>query len=144
MAGRRSARLRHAARAGGATSLLLGLSGFGFTAAALEPPPYTRLDEIGPAFSACWNPPAGLQVLEAVKVTARFSLRRDGSLMGQPQVTFATGEVALRARELLTRSAVEAIRACTPLRISLGLGQAIAGRPLAIRFIYKGPQGKGA
>jgi hypothetical protein len=104
----------------------------------------TRLDEVAPTLTACWRPPTGLRMLEAVEVTARFSIRRDGSLIGTPRVTFASGEVALQARELLTQSAVEAIRACTPLRISPGLGQAIAGRPFAIRFIYKGPQGRGA
>jgi hypothetical protein len=104
----------------------------------------SRLDQVAPAIRACWAPPAGLLGLEQIEVTVRFSLRRDGTLIGAPQVTFSSADVALRARELLTRSAAEAIRACTPLDLAAGLGNAIAGRPFAIRFIYKGPQGRGA
>ena len=81
---------------------------------------------------------------ERIEATARFALRRDGNLVGAPRVVFATAGVALRARELLTRSVVEAIAACTPVRMSARLGGAIAGRPLAIRFIHKGPSGRGA
>jgi hypothetical protein len=103
-----------------------------------------KLDEIAPALRACWKPPPGLAHFERVEATARFALRRDGSLVDEPRVVFATASVALRARELLTRSVVEAIAACTPLRMSAGLGGAIAGRPIAIRFIHKGPRGRGA
>jgi hypothetical protein len=113
-------------------------------ASAQTAPVLTRIDQIAPAFEPCWDPPPGLRALEGIAVTARFSLRRDGSLLGDPMVTFSTADVAIQARQLLTQSAVEAIRTCTPLKISLGLGQAIAGRPFAIRFIYKGPQGRGA
>ena len=127
----------------GALTLAFVLAGAPLAHAQSEPV-LTRLDQVAPAVTACWSPPAGLQILEGIQVTARFSIRRDGTLIGNPLVTFTSGEVALQARELLTRSAVEAIRACTPLRISPGLGRAIAGRPFAIRFIYKGPQGRGA
>jgi hypothetical protein len=103
-----------------------------------------KLAEVGPAIAACWQPPAGLTGFPDIEVTARFSLRRDGMLIGIPRITFATSDVAVRARELLTRAALEAIAACTPLRLSPELGAAIAGRPFAIRFIYRGPPGRGA
>jgi hypothetical protein len=103
-----------------------------------------KLTEVAPAIGACWQPPAGLAGFREIEVTARFSLRRDGKLIGVPRITFATSDVAVRARELLTRAALEAIAACTPLRLSPELGAAIAGRPFAIRFIYRGPPGRGA
>lgn len=102
-----------------------------------------RLPLIVPALRACWMPPPGLLGLERLEVTARFAIRTDGSLIGGPLVTFSTGVVEPRARELLTRSVLEAIRACTPLRMSPGLSRAIAGRPVSIRFIYVGRRGQG-
>jgi hypothetical protein len=103
-----------------------------------------KLADVVPAIGACWRPPSGLRGFERAEVTARFSLRRDGSLIGSPRTTYVTGELALNAREMLTRSTVEAISACTPLRISASLGNAIAGRMITIHFIYRGPRGRGA
>jgi hypothetical protein len=105
--------------------------------------PLGRLRDLFPAIGACWAPPAGLSRLESLEVTVRFSLRRDGSLFGAPRVTFATPAAETRAREVLRTSTVEAIRACTPLEITPALGGAIAGRPIAVRFIYQGPKGRG-
>ena len=56
---------------------------------------------------------------------------------------FVSGVGDPRTRELLTRSVLEAIRACTPLRMSPGLSRAVAGRPVSIRFIYVGRKGQG-
>jgi hypothetical protein len=103
-----------------------------------------KLADVVPAIGACWRPPSGLRGFERAEVTARFSLRRDGSLIGSPRTTYATGELALNAREMLTRSVVEAIAACTPVRISASLGNAMAGRMITIHFIYRGPRGRGA
>jgi hypothetical protein len=114
------------------------------TATKSRPAILDRLADVVPALGACWKPPAGLERFERIEATARFALRRDGGLIAEPRVVFATADVAIRARELLTRSVVEAIAACTPLRMSAGLGGAIAGRPITIRFIYRGPRGKGA
>jgi hypothetical protein len=102
------------------------------------------LDEIAPAIVGCWRPPQGLLGFERLEITARFSLRRDGSLMGEPAITFASAEIPPRARELLTRSVREAIRACTPLNLTDGLGQAVAGRPFSVRFVHTGRPGRGA
>ena len=82
-------------------------------------------------------------MLERLDVTARFALRTDGTLIGPPAITFAAGTIDMRGRDLLTRSVVEAIRACTPLRMSSGLASSIAGRPLSVRFIYVGRKGQG-
>ena len=37
----------------------------------------------------------------------------------------------------------EAIRRCTPLKLTKGFGEAVAGRPIAVRFIYQGQKGQG-
>ncbi len=93
-----------------------------------------RLDEIAPAVRRCWSPPPLPGDLTGAMVSLRFSLRRDGSLFGQPRVTWETrrGDAAFQQR--FSDSAVAAIRSCTPMRLSAGLGASIAGRPFTIRF----------
>jgi hypothetical protein len=93
-----------------------------------------RLDQIAPALQRCWNPPPLPGDLTGAMVSLRFSLRRDGSLFGQPRVTWETkrGDAAFQQR--FSDSAIAAIRSCTPMRLSAGLGASIAGRTFTIRF----------
>ncbi|MFD2250721.1 hypothetical protein FHS82_001527 [Pseudochelatococcus lubricantis] len=87
---------------------------------------------IGPALMACWKPPHGTEGLSA---TARFSFRRDGSLMGPPRITFARlGESDKRARAFLN-SIADAFNACTPLQFTSSFGRAVAGRIFTMRFV---------
>ena len=112
-------------------------------AAGGEGAPIDTLRDLYPALAACWRPPDGLAKFELTEITVRFSLRRDGSLVGAPRITFARTPGDERARALLTEAALIAIRRCTPARITQDLGGAIAGRPIALRFIYNGPRGQG-
>ena len=100
--------------------------------------------DVASVVRGCWSIPEGLRRLERIEVTVRFSLRADGSVLGQRRVSFATLPADTRARDLLARSALDAVADCTPLRLSPALGRAIAGRPFAIRFTYRGPSGQGA
>ncbi|CAO4135678.1 hypothetical protein [Methylorubrum extorquens] len=116
----------------------------GDTAAA----PADTLKALYPALAACWKAPEGLSRFERVEITARLSLRQDGSVIGMPQITFAKTPFAntpgdTRARDILIRATRDAIARCTPVRVTPALGGAIAGRPLALRFIYDGPRGQG-
>ena len=98
------------------------------------------LRQLYPALAACWSPPhfAATPQGPDVQVTARFSLRRDGSVIGTPRITYAAG-VTGRDRTLLTRATLAALGRCTPARLTPGLGRAIAGRPMALRFVYHPP-----
>lgn len=100
------------------------------------------LRAIFPALAACWRPPDGLRGLEQAEVTLRLSLRRDGTVVGEPRVTYATAPAQSRAYQLLAEAGLDSIRHCTPVPLTPGLGAAVAGRPLAIRFVYRGPRGK--
>lgn len=100
--------------------------------------------QVSDALRGCWQVPEGLRGFERVEVTVRFSLRADGSVQGERRVTAASFPATdRRARDLLARSAVEAVRRCDPFAISAGLGRAVAGRPFAIRLQYRGPRGPG-
>ncbi len=98
------------------------------------------LRQLFPALAACWTPPRFAATPEGpdVQVTARFSLRRDGSVIGSPRITYAAG-VTGSDRTTLTRATVAALGRCTPAHLTPGLGRAIAGRPLALRFVYHPP-----
>ncbi|RYE34208.1 MAG: hypothetical protein EOP23_05595 [Hyphomicrobiales bacterium] len=93
-----------------------------------------RLDEIAPALRRCWTPPPLPGELTGAMVSLRFSLRRDGSLFGQPRVTWETRRGDAEFQRRFGDSAIAAIRSCTPMRLSAGLGASIAGRPFTIRF----------
>jgi hypothetical protein len=101
------------------------------------------LRELYPRLAACWQVPPGLARFERTEITARFALRRDGSVIGEPRITFATQAPDSRARAILARAAVDAIRRCTPARITPALGGAIAGRPIALRFVSQSSRGQG-
>ncbi|MCU4180287.1 hypothetical protein [Bosea sp. BH3] len=98
-----------------------------------------KLVDLAPALRRCWSPPALPGDLTGAMVSVRFSLRRDGSLFGQPRVTWETRRGDAEFQKRFSDSAVEAIRSCTPMRLSAGLGASIAGRPFTIRFHGRGP-----
>lgn len=100
--------------------------------------PADTLAALFPVLASCWSAPAALGGTNGIEITARLSLRRDGSLIGPPRITYAAG-VADRQRGLLVRATLDALQACTPARITAGLGRAIAGRPVALRFVYHPP-----
>ena len=72
------------------------------------------------------------------EMTLRFSLRRDGALLGRPHITYSR----LPKDEADKRHVVENIAAamdrCLPVKITNGLGGAIAGRIMSYRFAWKG------
>ena len=100
--------------------------------------PADTLAALYPALAACWIVPSSLDGARGVEITARLSLRRDGSLIGAPRITYAAGVID-RQRAALVRATLDALRACTPARIGTGLGRAIAGRPVALRLVYRPP-----
>lgn len=74
------------------------------------------------------------------EVTIVFSLRRDGSLLGKPRVTYARLPRDQEEQRRLIENLAGAFGSCMPAPITNGLGDAIAGRPLAVRFVI-GPRG---
>ena len=50
-------------------------------------------------------------------------------------MTYASPNAPPDAREAYLNAITAALERCTPLRFSEGLGGAVAGRPIAIRFV---------
>jgi hypothetical protein len=96
------------------------------------------LDNIGDLFAAlrsCWTPPQTDSAKEGMQMTVRFSFKRSGDLIGPPRMTFATSGVPAEVRETYLKAINDSIDACVPLKFTGNLGGALAGRPIAIRYV---------
>jgi hypothetical protein len=96
------------------------------------------LDNIGDLFAAlrsCWTPPQADAAKEGMQMTVRFSFKRSGDLIGPPRLTFATAGVPSEVRETYLKAINDSIGACVPLKFTGNLGGALAGRPIAVRYV---------
>jgi len=96
------------------------------------------LDNIGDLFAAlraCWTPPQPDSAKEGMQMTVRFSFKRSGDLIGPPRMTFATAGVPPEVRETYFKAINDSIGGCVPLKFTGNLGGALAGRPIAIRYV---------
>jgi hypothetical protein len=96
------------------------------------------LDNIGDLFAAlrsCWTPPQADSAKAGMQMTVRFSFKRSGDLIGPPRLTFATAGVPTEVRETYLKAINDSIDACMPLKFTGNLGGALAGRPIAIRYV---------
>lgn len=95
------------------------------------------LDTIGDLFAAlrsCWSPPAD-NARGGMQMSVRFSFKRSGEIIGAPRVTYATSGVAQDTRETYRKAISSSLGGCLPLKFTGGLGGALAGRPIAIRYV---------
>jgi hypothetical protein len=100
--------------------------------------PGHELDSLGALFEAlraCWVPPPREDARAGMQMTVRFSLKRSGEIIGTPRVTFTSPDAPSAVREAYHNAITAMLERCTPLPLSRGLGGAIAGRPIAIRFV---------
>ena len=96
------------------------------------------LDSIGDLFAAlrsCWTPPQPESAKQGMQMTVRFSFKRSGDLIGPPRLTFVTQGAPVDVRETYLKAINASIDACVPLKFTGGLGGAVAGRPIAIRYV---------
>ena len=56
-------------------------------------------------------------------------------MIGPPRLTFATVGAAADVRDTYLRAINLSLDACIPLKFTSGLGGAIAGRPIMIRYV---------
>src|SRR3984885_9644727 len=96
------------------------------------------LDTIGDLFAelrSCWSPPPADSAQAGMQMTVRFSFKRDGGMIGAPRMTFATGGVWADTRDTYLKAINASLDGCIPLKFTSGLGGALAGRPIAIRYV---------
>jgi hypothetical protein len=96
------------------------------------------LDNIGDLFAAlraCWSPPPADAAREGMQMSVRFSFKRTGEMIAAPRVTFATSGVPADTRATYLKAITASLDTCLPLKFTDGLGGALAGRPIAIRYV---------
>ena len=91
--------------------------------------------EMYAALRACWLPPPRDSARHGMEYTIRFAFKRDGEIMAQPRVTYSSHEAPAKVRDVYRDAVNAALTRCTPLHFSKGMGGAVAGRPIAIRFV---------
>jgi hypothetical protein len=99
------------------------------TSASAESAPANTLRELFPALTRCWHAPAQS---EGSAVTVGITLRRDGTMFGQPTITYSKLMGDAEAQKRFVASVLASI--------TNGLGGAIAGRRILIRFESHAPQ----
>ncbi|HXW23871.1 MAG TPA: hypothetical protein VEK73_03915 [Xanthobacteraceae bacterium] len=105
--------------------------------------PEHRLNTIRDMFAAlraCWVPPAKDVARAGTQMSVRLSFKRNGEPMGAPRVTYVSPGTPPDVRQTYLDAVTGALKRCTPLPFSRGLGGALAGRPIAIRFIDDRPE----
>ncbi|WP_342710989.1 hypothetical protein AAFG13_02125 [Bradyrhizobium sp. B124] len=96
------------------------------------------LDTIGDLFAAlrsCWAPPPADDAREGMQMSVRFSFKRTGEMIGTPRLTFATRGIPPDTRTTYLNAINASLGACLPLKFTGGLGGALAGRPIMIRYV---------
>jgi hypothetical protein len=96
------------------------------------------LNTIGDLFAAlrsCWTPPQAESAKAGMQMTVRFSFKRSGDMIGSPRMTFATAGAAADVRDTYLKAINSSLDACIPLKFTDSLGGALAGRPIAIRYV---------
>ncbi|MBV9561094.1 MAG: hypothetical protein JOY90_11640 [Bradyrhizobium sp.] len=116
-----------------------------------DAPKYQRpdhdLDSIGDLFAelrSCWSPPAADVAQQGMQMSVRFSFKKSGEMIGPPRLTFATSGVPAATRDTYLKAINESLNACIPLKFTNGLAGALAGRPIAIRYVDNRELGKAA
>lgn len=103
------------------------------------------LDTIGDLFAAlrsCWSPPPADSAREGMQMSVRFSFRRSGEIIATPRLTYSTAGVSSDTRAAYLKAINASLDACMPLKFTGSLGGALAGRPIAIRYVDNRELGK--
>jgi hypothetical protein len=77
-----------------------------------------------------------------MQMSVRFSFKRTGEIIATPRLTFATAGVPADTRATYLKAINASLNACVPLKFTGGLGGALAGRPIAIRYVDNRDLGK--
>ena len=103
------------------------------------------LDTIGDLFAelrSCWSPPPADSARQGMQMSVRFSFNKSGDLIGPPRITYATSGAPADIRSTYLSAIKDSLNACLPLKFTDGLGGALAGRPIAIRYVDNRELGK--
>jgi len=110
-------------------------NGNGDAATSAEEHPLDSISALYAALRACWVPPPKDEARHGMEYTIRFAFKRDGEIVAPPRVTYASHDAPAETRDIYREAVDAALKRCVPLHFSEGMGGAVAGRPIAIRFV---------
>ena len=96
------------------------------------------LNTIGDLFAAlrsCWSPPPADVAREGMQMSVLFSFNKSGAMIAPPRMTFATQGAPADIRNTYLKAINASLSGCEPFKFTAGLGDAIAGRPIMIRYV---------
>jgi hypothetical protein len=96
--------------------------------------PVNTIQEVFDALEGCWIPPQLDQSRAGMEITVLLSFTRKGEIFGQPKITYESPGASDDERLAYRIAMAEALRRCNPLPFTDGLGNALAGRPMTVRF----------
>ena len=97
--------------------------------------PLNSISEMYAALRTCWTPPPKDEGRHGMEYTIRFAFKRDGGIVAPPRRTYSSRGAPEKVRDTYRDAVDAALERCTPLHFSTGMGGAVAGRPIAIRFV---------
>jgi hypothetical protein len=100
--------------------------------------PDHELNTIADLFAAlrsCWSPPPAHAAREGMQMSVLFSFKTSGTMIAPPRTTFATPSAPADTRHTYFQAITASLSACEPFNFAGGLGAAIAGRPIMIRYV---------
>ena len=111
-------------------------------ARACRSPSSTNLNghraQIGDLFAAlrsCWSPPPADVAREGMQMSVLLSFNKSGAMIAPPRMTFATQGAPADIRNTYLKAINASLSGCEPFKFTAGLGDAIAGRPIMIRYV---------
>jgi hypothetical protein len=107
----------------------------GDSGAAADDKPLDSISAMFAALRACWVPPPRDEARPGMQYTVRFAFKRDGDIVAPPRVTYASHDAPPDVRDIYRDAVAAALKRCTPLHFTDGMGGAVSGRPIAIRFV---------
>jgi hypothetical protein len=95
--------------------------------------PLNTLADVRRALQGCWQWPPRAEARAGMELTVRLSFKRDGEIFGA-RITYQSRNVSEEERALYHGALLQALSRCSPLPLSPGLGEAIAGRPMTFHI----------
>jgi hypothetical protein len=87
------------------------------------------------ALRGCWVPPGKDEARPGTQMSVRFALKRSGEIIAAPRVNYVSPGIPSETRQAYLDAITAALARCTPLHFSAGMAGAIAGQPIAVRFV---------
>lgn len=84
---------------------------------------------------SCWTPPALADASHGMQMTVRVSYKRSGDIFAPPQLTYALEGASQKVRDTYRAAIAQSLESCAPMHFSRAFGDAIAGKPILIRYI---------